>query len=394
MGFVELKCPSCGASINLDSDKEFGFCSYCGAKIMQDKIVVEHKGKVSIDGITSENALLDRAFLFVEDGKFDQASEYFERVLDINPRCSSAYLGKLLCQLKYRSTSVLVDNVEKPLNNYENFKKAKRFASTEEKANIEALEREVLNRIEGIEKAYQANIDASYQRIQEQNDYLDKNKNEQIKRVAKGTGLTVLSVVLVILSIIITAIIIVAISDPETRFMGMVFLFLICFPLYIGSFFAIKKQRKNKKNITQYKEAKQKLSDESKNLNAGLESFEAWKNDQRKAVGDEEKNRTNEKEITISKPLNNVILDRTKPHMFGNSPIVIYIDNTAYAQAPKSGIVNLNLSQGTHTMCFKSGKLSSDVIPISINELNVYRINYELGYLSIKTSVSAEYAAQ
>lgn len=27
MGFIALRCPSCGAEIELDSNREFGFCS-------------------------------------------------------------------------------------------------------------------------------------------------------------------------------------------------------------------------------------------------------------------------------------------------------------------------------------------------------------------------------
>lgn len=49
MGFVSVKCPDCGAEINLDESREFGFCSYCGAKVVQEKIVIEHRGSVKID---------------------------------------------------------------------------------------------------------------------------------------------------------------------------------------------------------------------------------------------------------------------------------------------------------------------------------------------------------
>ena len=33
MSIVNVKCPNCGASIQLDSDREEGFCSYCGSKV-------------------------------------------------------------------------------------------------------------------------------------------------------------------------------------------------------------------------------------------------------------------------------------------------------------------------------------------------------------------------
>lgn len=34
MKLVELKCPSCQASISLDDSREFGFCQYCGNKVL------------------------------------------------------------------------------------------------------------------------------------------------------------------------------------------------------------------------------------------------------------------------------------------------------------------------------------------------------------------------
>ncbi|MCQ2481360.1 MAG: hypothetical protein MJ121_04510, partial [Clostridia bacterium] len=49
MGMVAMKCPSCSADIELDDSREFGFCNFCGTKVMQDKIVVEHRGNVKVD---------------------------------------------------------------------------------------------------------------------------------------------------------------------------------------------------------------------------------------------------------------------------------------------------------------------------------------------------------
>lgn len=49
MGMIPVKCPNCGADIQLDDSREFGFCSFCGTKVMQDKVVVEHRGSVKVD---------------------------------------------------------------------------------------------------------------------------------------------------------------------------------------------------------------------------------------------------------------------------------------------------------------------------------------------------------
>lgn len=49
MALIAMKCPGCGADIEMDDSREFRFCTYCGTKVMQDKLVVEHKGNVKID---------------------------------------------------------------------------------------------------------------------------------------------------------------------------------------------------------------------------------------------------------------------------------------------------------------------------------------------------------
>ncbi len=33
--FITMKCPACGAEINIESGREFSFCTYCGSKIMK-----------------------------------------------------------------------------------------------------------------------------------------------------------------------------------------------------------------------------------------------------------------------------------------------------------------------------------------------------------------------
>lgn len=48
MSLKALKCPSCGADISLDDNREFGFCSYCGSRIQigeQINVHVTHEFK-------------------------------------------------------------------------------------------------------------------------------------------------------------------------------------------------------------------------------------------------------------------------------------------------------------------------------------------------------------
>lgn len=71
--------------------------------------------------------LLKRAYMFLEDGDWQSADEYCERVLDTNPECAEAYLGKLMAELQVRRQEKLADCAE-PFDKYGNYQKAIRFA--------------------------------------------------------------------------------------------------------------------------------------------------------------------------------------------------------------------------------------------------------------------------
>ena len=71
--------------------------------------------------------LLQRAFMFLEDGEWGSANEYCEKVLDIDPECAQAYLGKLMVELRVKKQESLKDQAE-PFSENGNFQKAVRFA--------------------------------------------------------------------------------------------------------------------------------------------------------------------------------------------------------------------------------------------------------------------------
>ena len=65
--------------------------------------------------------------MFLEDGDWNSADEYCEKVLDIDPENASAYLGKLLSELRVRKQESLKDQAE-PFADNNNYQKAIRFA--------------------------------------------------------------------------------------------------------------------------------------------------------------------------------------------------------------------------------------------------------------------------
>lgn len=71
--------------------------------------------------------LLERAFMFLEDGDWDKADIYCESVLDQNPKCAEAYLGKLMAEVKIGKKEDL-SKAKEPLDQSGNYRKVMRFA--------------------------------------------------------------------------------------------------------------------------------------------------------------------------------------------------------------------------------------------------------------------------
>lgn len=70
--------------------------------------------------------LLKRAFIFLEDGDWSSADEYCEKVLDLDPECAQAYLGKLMAELRVRKVDELA-NCEQSFDDKDNYRKVMRF---------------------------------------------------------------------------------------------------------------------------------------------------------------------------------------------------------------------------------------------------------------------------
>ena len=141
MGLISMKCPACGAVLeNLDENREFFFCAYCGNKITFDK------KRIVIDDLVTAKKLLARGTNALEDGKFDAAWEFFDRALDSDPQMAEAYMGKLaarnhchvdtdLQQLPVRFTRI--DNTQSEDDNMILYRRACQYAKGELKDKYE-----------------------------------------------------------------------------------------------------------------------------------------------------------------------------------------------------------------------------------------------------------------
>ena len=93
------------------------------------KTAVKETVVVSGGGAAVE-PLLKRAFMFLEDGSWQEADSYCEKVLDQDPENARAYLGKLMAELHVRKQAQLADCAE-PFDGSSSFQKAVRFADAE-----------------------------------------------------------------------------------------------------------------------------------------------------------------------------------------------------------------------------------------------------------------------
>ncbi len=112
------------------------------------------KETVVAGGNANTDALLERAFMFLEDGDFVRADEFCEQVLNQDPKNANAYLGKLMAELRVSDRDSLKDQAQS-FDNNNNFKKAVRFADEELKNTLEGYIKHINTRnentsIEGI----------------------------------------------------------------------------------------------------------------------------------------------------------------------------------------------------------------------------------------------------
>ncbi len=88
-----------------------------------------------IVGTNHVEPLLERVFLFLEDGNWRDADIYCEKVLDIDPKNAEAYLGKLMAELKVKKRKLLADCAQ-PFDGRDNFAKVIRFGDEKTAAEL------------------------------------------------------------------------------------------------------------------------------------------------------------------------------------------------------------------------------------------------------------------
>lgn len=94
MNIIQLTCQSCGAALELDSNRDFAFCQFCGTKIMLKKNAEDANDSRKIQNYFE---LLDVA---MQNGDFKEAKRYANLILELDVK-------------QYQAWDKLCENLEK-----------------------------------------------------------------------------------------------------------------------------------------------------------------------------------------------------------------------------------------------------------------------------------------
>lgn len=117
--FVDAKCTNCGAKLEVDPNMKKASCSFCGAEFIVDQAISNYNisvnGNMNIGKATinvtghDKNNLLMRAKDFEDKNKFDEAIDYYNRVLDIDFKDVDAKEGIQRINQKIKTDKFLKD---------------------------------------------------------------------------------------------------------------------------------------------------------------------------------------------------------------------------------------------------------------------------------------------
>jgi len=116
MPFVKVKCTSCGGEIQLDDEKESGFCLYCGTKVIYKEAIQ----KIELVNLPKVENLMKLAIAAFTGRNYVEAIEYYNRVLELDGENWEAILYKgfsraWLSTLKESLIPVTIANSERAL---------------------------------------------------------------------------------------------------------------------------------------------------------------------------------------------------------------------------------------------------------------------------------------
>ena len=97
MALISLQCPNCAGDIELEDSRDFGFCLYCGTKIMVTKDVNNINIEMSVKD--QRASLKPLALAYCQKGEFDKALETTKTLISINAADADIWRIDGICEL-------------------------------------------------------------------------------------------------------------------------------------------------------------------------------------------------------------------------------------------------------------------------------------------------------
>lgn len=173
MALKAVKCPSCGGDLSLDDEREFGFCQYCGTKVMlHETINVVHSGTVQLDTSGKVKNRMKLARNAYEDGKYQEAYEHYTNVLEDEPEQCEALTRRGICaaymtRISNINCNELTRGYKEAITILE--KRIKNSSSEEEKEGHKKQLQDIINDMTN----FVTNINRSFQNAEIHNKFLD-----------------------------------------------------------------------------------------------------------------------------------------------------------------------------------------------------------------------------
>ncbi|MBQ8372425.1 MAG: toll/interleukin-1 receptor domain-containing protein, partial [Clostridia bacterium] len=138
-----------------------------------------------VSGVQGGNIapLLKRAFIFLEDGQWKDANSYFEKVLDMDPECSDAYLGQLLATWSRRTRDSLSE-LSFDFSNDRRYKNALKFADEKQRKFLEDSLKSACTHYKI--NSERERIDSAKKKVADLNTEIEKNNSELLFATKKA----------------------------------------------------------------------------------------------------------------------------------------------------------------------------------------------------------------
>lgn len=102
---ISLKCPNCNGDVQMDDAREFGFCMFCGTKLMNQK----NEMNLRLDESNKLVNLLKNAKVQLQLCNYGTALTLADEALRIDADCQDALLVKAFNEADPRKRELLLD---------------------------------------------------------------------------------------------------------------------------------------------------------------------------------------------------------------------------------------------------------------------------------------------